>query len=272
MSSGITIVIEESEHAQPSRVIKVVPMRSGGYMVMAPYHQARKGFLAKHPVDYSRVGDIDLPQTELTAYTAEDRVKLSVHKDGFVQFSGEDPGRIRSGRDPVTGEPKGLGIIANRLRDVITTGPSFGVVLWGLEDFDTYTNTGRDALVFNEHDIYYRNCTPDTWNGFVIESFVLSFRMWSGVRGPADNLRISMGFRGFEGSGANLEFRVIQLPDQPVFLALAVSRVRVDFDAASGFLLHSQSDMKHALMAMYPRIETSEAAAQDLSWRPTDGL
>jgi hypothetical protein len=134
MSSGMTIVIQEAENAQPRRVVKIVPMRSGGYMVMAPYHQARKGFLAKHPVDYSRIGDTELPLTELTAYTAEDWVKLSVHKDGFVQFSGEDPG----------------------------------------------TDDGRDALVFKEHDIYYRNCTPDTWNGFVIESFILSFRMWSG--------------------------------------------------------------------------------------------
>jgi hypothetical protein len=272
MSSGTTIVIQEAENAQPRKIIKIVPMRAGGYMVMAPYHQAREGFLAKHPVDYSRVGRFEMPLTDFTSYTADDRVKLSVHKDGFVQFSGEDPGKIRSGRDPVTGEPKGLGIVANRLKDVITTGPTFGVVVWGIEDFEPYTGDGRDAMIFTEREMYYRNCTPDTWNGFVIESFVLSFRMWSGVRGPADDLRISMGFRGFEGSGANLDFRVIQLPDQPVFLALAVSRIRVDFDPPSGFMLNSQSDMKHALIAMYPRFDTSEMAAQDLTWRPTDGL
>jgi hypothetical protein len=155
---------------------------------------------------------------------------------------------------------------------VITTGPSFGVVVWGIEDFEPYTGDGRGAIVFAERDMYYRNCTPDTWNGFAIECFVLSFRMWSGVHGPSDDLRISMGFRGFEGSGANLDFRVVHLPDQPVFLALAVSRTRVEFDPPSGFILHSQSDMKHALMAMYPSIETSEIVAQDLSWRPTDGL
>jgi hypothetical protein len=142
----------------------------------------------------------------------------------------------------------------------------------GLNTSSLTRGDGRDAMIFTEREMYHRNCTPDTWNGFVIESFVLSFRMWSGVRGPADDLRISVGFRGFEDSGANLDFRVVQLPDQPVFLALAVSRIRVDFDPPSGFMLNSQSDMKHALMAMYPRIDTSEMAAQDLTWRPTDGL
>ena len=109
MSSGTTIAIQEAETTQPRKVIKIVPMGAGGYMVMAPYNQAREGFLAKFPVDYSRVGRFEMPLTDFISYAADDRVKLSVHKDGFVQFSGEDPGKIPSGRDPVTGNQRAWG-------------------------------------------------------------------------------------------------------------------------------------------------------------------
>jgi hypothetical protein len=54
-----------------------------------------------------------VPADELVSFTVEDRAKLSYHTDGFVQFSSENPGRIISGRDPSTGEPKGPGGLAN---------------------------------------------------------------------------------------------------------------------------------------------------------------
>jgi hypothetical protein len=77
---------------------------------------AREGYLAKLPVDYSRIGRFEMPLTDFTSYTADDRVKLSVHKDGFVQFSGEDPGENPLWSRPYNWGAKGLGIVANRLK------------------------------------------------------------------------------------------------------------------------------------------------------------
>ena len=174
--SGSTIVIEDQGTLR--KITKIVPYKSGGFAVLAPYHKARKGYLLKHPVDYSK-RHMKVTRDEAVEYSAEDRVKLSLHPDRFVQFSGENPGRIISGRDPNTGEPRGLGIMSHPLSTPINTGPTFGCVAWGAADFAALNGTGkRGVIAFIEEDYYYRGCTPDTWNGYVIEGFVLEERYW----------------------------------------------------------------------------------------------
>src|SRR3712207_1528938 len=81
------------------KITKIVPYGSGGFAVLVPYHEARRGHLLKYPVDY-QIGQMERPFEDATQYSAEDRVNLSLHPDGFVQFSGENPG---------TSEPRGLG-------------------------------------------------------------------------------------------------------------------------------------------------------------------
>ena len=100
-------------------------------------------------------------------YTAEDRVKLSHHWDGFVQFSGESPGKIISGRNALTGAPKGLGLMSAPIRRPIVTGPTSGLLVWGLDDYAEHRPTARD-IVFNQDEIYYRNCTPAEWSDYLL--------------------------------------------------------------------------------------------------------
>src|ERR1700678_798174 len=99
---------------QPARKItKIIGLGGSGFSVLVPYHKARSGFLFKMPIDPSvhAPGLHNIRLDDLVSFTADDRVKLSYHVDGFAQFSGERPGRITSGRDPNTGEAKGLGLI-----------------------------------------------------------------------------------------------------------------------------------------------------------------
>lgn len=234
--------------------------------MLAPYHAARSGVLSKHPVDYSNKEEA-LARSEMVEYSAEDRVKLSIHPDGFVQFSGENPSKIVSGRDSATGEPKGLGLMmAAPLEEPITTGPTFGVVVWGLRDFAP-ANAGdysgglrfSDADFYN-HDSYLRPPMPAksvenpySANGYAVEAFVLPARLRSRItlRGPGGSV-ISIRHPGYQWRGGVIDLRVAPLADQTVFLGFMVSRIEVSWESASGFTLSSPSDLSHALMAMYP--------------------
>lgn len=260
--SGFTIAVEDQGTLR--KITKIVPYKSGGFAVLAPYHKARRGYLAKHPVDYSK-RNVELRVEDMVTYSAEDRVKLSLHPDGFVQFSGENPGRIVSGRDPSTGEPRGLGIMSHSLSTSINTGPTFACVAWGADDFESLGNTAkRDIIAFTEEDYYYRRCTPDTWNGYVVEGFVLEERYWGATRRRGEKLVLTV-MPMFEAIGAVFEFRVVPLLEQPLLLGLLVSRVTTKFQSPSGFVLNGPGDLEEsqALAALYPAPGKLEASSLD---------
>lgn len=102
------------------RVARIQPYRAG-FALLTPYHAARAGFLCRFPVDYSkRTMRVPVVGAEVVSYSAANRVKLSFHEDGFVQFSGEVQGTILSGRD-ATGRPKGMGLMVNPLGEPLAT-------------------------------------------------------------------------------------------------------------------------------------------------------
>jgi hypothetical protein len=252
---GITVCIGEEGIAVPRKITKIQPYRKGGFAILMPYHRERRGYLAKHPVDYnSRVGGFFREDT--TEYSAQDRVKLSIHPDGFVQFSGESAGRILSGRDSRTGAPKGLGLISQPFGAPIRTGPTFGITLWGLDDFEPLKTSERvNSIVFSEEDFYYRDSTPDDWSAYLIEGFVFPLLFWGAVRKRAGGLTLTLAHPYFEVPGGVHEFRVIPLPEQSVFLGLLASRLDGGTPLTpSGFILSGPSEFRRAdaLMAMYP--------------------
>jgi hypothetical protein len=252
---GTTICIQEEGDAVTRKITKIQPYSKGGFAILMPYHAERRGYLAKHPVDYASREDIFL-RHDVIEYSAKDRVKLSIHPDGFVQFSSESGAKIVSGRDPVTGAPKGLGLISQPLGDPIRTGPTFGATVWGLTDFEPLQSSERaDAMVFSEESFYYRDCTPDRWSAYVIEGFVFPSVYWGAVRKRAGTYSLSLAQPQFEVPGAVLDFQVIPLPNQPEFLGLLVSRLgRGTPYAPSGFILNGPSEFRpaDALLAIYP--------------------
>jgi hypothetical protein len=260
---GVTLAIQ-SEPGKPAvKVTKIVPYAKGGFSVLTPYHNERQGWVAKLPVNYRQFGEILIPRAEVVGYSVNDRVKLSYHPDGFAQFSGEAGGKVISGRDPDTGEPKGIGLLTNPLQIPIWSGPTFGVTLWGLQDFEELESKETDALIFDEEDLYYRRCTPETANAWMVEAFVFPLRMWGAVRKRGDRYVLVEHFDGFEGYGATLELYVIPLPNQPVFLGVYASRTEVGFDAPSGWTLNGpgyrdQTGRGRVLMACYPRLPMME--------------
>jgi hypothetical protein len=170
MEEKFTLILYEKENA--FKVIKVAFYGDGGFCIFAPYHTAKKGLLSKLEVDYS-LGEQYISRNENVEYTADDKVKLSTHPDGFVQFSGVN-GNIISGRDQVTGKPKGLGLMSSPLNKIIRSGPTFAATLWGIDQFDKFNQPkkGEQVIEFKESNYYYRNCTREDWNGYILEGFL----------------------------------------------------------------------------------------------------
>jgi hypothetical protein len=204
-----TIAIRPSARTTPHKITKIIGLNGGGFSVLVPYHKAKSGFLYKLPVDPKTdlgPGERWVPYAECVGFTARDRVKLSYHTDGFAQFSGETPGKIISGRDPATGEPKGLGLFTRPLTSPIRTGPSVGVTIFGIDDFEAVT--GRDdPLIFEPSDFYYRGTTPEEANAWILSIYAFPIgvtpprplqQRQCRARGGAGGIKPALGF----GSGA----------------------------------------------------------------------
>jgi len=231
--------------------------------VVTPYHNARSGYLMIMPVDYNKGGAFQVGYEEVTAFSANDRVKLSYHPDGFVQFSGEIGGTIISGKDPTTGQPKGIGLKINPLSRPISSGPTFGVTVWGLGEFEQTKEGTKNVLVFEESDWYYRGCSPSSATGWAVEFFVFPSRYWSAARKTRRGFTLSLSFYAFEAGMGVIEMRIIELPDQPIFLAGFVSRCRTSFPSSSGWVLsgpgeRSATGLGRNLSAHYPKFDFSK--------------
>lgn len=270
--NGCRVIIEDGDNLRA--VCKIQPLSDGGYSVIAPYHAAKEGWLFKHRVDY-REREMTFNMAEMQHFVASDRVKLSHHWDGFVQFSGENPQTIRSGRNPLTGEPKGLAIMSAPIWRPIKDGPTFGLVLWGATNFKQINNTRGTDMVFHSDEMYYRVGTAYNYNAYQVEGWIFGANMWDGVRGTGNNLRLSANFPSSHAPNVNLEFRVIPLPtaDTDVFLGVRVCKMRVNFPSPSGFQLGGPSNRRRGhyladtLKASYPK-DPDIVEAESLDYTP----
>lgn len=254
-----TILIRASEDEPAHKVTKLMGYKQGGFALLSPYHSARTGVLTKMLMDYRRgTAAIDVQETE--TFSASDRVKLSYHMDGFVQFSGERAGRVVSGRDPVTREPKGLGIMTNPMGAPVMTGPAFGITVWGLGDFEEQKGKPRgDALTFGPEDFVYDHCDESNWGSYGIEFFIFGVYFQPYVRQIGrTQFEMPMWHNQYHNQGRQFIYKVVRLGRQPFFLgALCFRRPAVEFDASSGWSIGSpgalaKGPIKPMLHAFYP--------------------
>ncbi|WP_156669997.1 MULTISPECIES: hypothetical protein [unclassified Mycobacterium] len=258
-NDGWRIIIDDGDGLRA--VCKILPLSDGGYSVLAPYHAARNGWLYKHKVDYSKE-EISLEISEMQHFEASDRVKLSHHWDGFVQFSGVNSQKIISGRNPLTGEPRGLAIMSAPMWRPITSGPTFGVLLWGPTDFKQVEDTRATDIIFHANEIYYERSAPYNFNAYHVEGWVFGAPLWDGVRGSGNDLRLARHFpQKHRAPCAYLEFRVLPIPteDSDLFLGVRVTRMAVNPSSPSGFVLGGPSDLRvsqqvaETIKASYPK-------------------
>lgn len=272
-----TIAIRASKGQRLRKITKVIGLNGGGFSVLAPYHKAKTGFLWKMPMDPSKRGRYAVSPKEGVAFTADDRVKLSYHTDGFAQFSGESAGHITSGIDPITGEPKGLGLFTHPLTSPIWSGPSLGVTVWGMEEFEEVKERDH-PLIFDASEFYYRGCTPEDADAWIVQFFVFPVHVVPPVRIRQGEALLDIAAEPANGRLVSvLQLKVMHLPKEKVFLGAYVNAMRANFQTKSGWIFngpgnHTEGRRGHVLMGMYPRAGIPTAGRTSLDRGPAEGV
>lgn len=271
MAFDYSISICDGNTLVAKRLIKVVAMGDGGFSIFIPKHKSNVGFLAKHKHIYSYEEDsIISPFDSWQSFSADTTVKMSYHKDGFVQFSSNSQKKIISGIDN-EGNIKGLGLyMKNPLYETIKTGPTIGIQIWGLEGFYGLKSKNKEKnIMFSENDFIFWDfsskqfvnwaSSKQEWNTYIIEGFLFNVsRYWSKVEYKKNKLVLnSHKIDYLSHFSNNLEFKVFRFKGQDIFFGFLVRKVKNDFPdrGKSGYLMHSPRDRdENQLFASYPAL------------------
>jgi hypothetical protein len=175
--------------------------------------------------------------------------------NGFVQFSSGGGKPIVSGYNPSLNLIKGAGLRAPHAVHV-TTGPLFGVQVYGIEDFEK--STTKPVEMFEPGDLWYRaGEATENDTAFNVEVFMLPNDLLGGARAVDGKrmLRLKLPYKSqiwFEH-----DIRVIELPRLPFFLGVIVSRLRADAALNSGYKIAGPGcggpgEAKKCIAAQYP--------------------
>jgi hypothetical protein len=258
-----TIAIRPTVGAEPRKITKVVSLKDGGFSVLTPYHQAKSGYLAKMPMPKDVAGPHFRRWSEGVTFTAENRVKLSYHADGFAQFSGESSGKIISGIDPTTGKPKGLGLRSNPLVTPTWRGAVVAITVWGIDDYLTAKDSASGTITFEPDECYYRRCSPAEADGWIltIHAFPRNPPLPIRFRQNFPFLHVASESNPFSPLRYIVEYRLVDFQNAPVFLGLNLNRIVTKVAAKSGWILSGPSEVggeanaiRYNLSAVYPRL------------------
>jgi len=231
-NSGKCTVLFEKEGVL-YKLCKIIFGSDGSYYVTVPYHSAKKGIFVKLVVNYSqRESKVNFGDTIDMASADEQRIKLSHHPDGFVQFSGEG---LVSGKD-ANGSIKGIGVMSWPLKKPVR-GPAFGIVVKGIEDFEQAEDRYEikaESCIFHRDELY--KPTPAGSNGILLEGHYFPPQGRRFLQTLADGTHtISI----VHPIGAIMPLKVVLASDTcslPGFMGLSLWEDCVDFpDAQSGF-------------------------------------
>ena len=248
----LTVCVADGPSRRLVPVALVVPFRGGGWALSVPFHPATTTLLTKEQLADDRIGEFSTPYEAASArYSATHRVKLSYHTDGFVQLSGAG---VISGRYSSLAVPKAFGIFTRPLWDPVTTGPSFGVGVWGLQDYPTFNpDTRRQFLVLTPEDVFAPAAEPAPTNGYQVDFLVLPRHdiVNAGMsRGRPNIVQIKV----FNGRPTPVPLRIIDWHTPHAFLGVYHFPMRYRFDPlSSGYVISSPRDASgHCVRAIAP--------------------
>ena len=270
-TASYTIAYDD-DHGSCVDLCRIIFGSDGSYYVTAPYHPANRAIAGIYTVNYANPNLIAFSEGVDVAVLDDDeqRLKISHHPDGFLQFSGEG---ILSGRDE-SGEPKGLGVLSWPLRNP-TSGPSFQLAFSDALQCGRPSKGRTGTIVFGESSIEHmrRNLPgltvvgyylPARWREFIYRDSTGAY--WADLVHPnkqaTKHLRIILaavdagyaGMIGLEAMPHSLE-GVSETPG--FFLSTSTGNLRRD---EKGDLLGDQ------LLCAYPQPDISTASVRSLSY------
>jgi hypothetical protein len=253
LNDGYRVAIRDDSGV--ARLVVRIMLEQGGFAASVPYHPAKQGWVIEAPVHYDKT-EYFLPLSEAKHYTVNDTVKLSMHMNGFVQFSSGGGQPIVSGYNQELNEIKGAGVRAPEPVRV-TTGPLFGVILQGLGDFEQLGS--KPAEVFEQDDLWYHpnfsTCEDTAYN---LEVFMFPDNLIGAARavGGRRMFKRQLPFKSLVRF--DFDLRVVELPHLPFFLGMILSHIRRDDSINSGYKISGPGcggpgEQKKSISALYPR-------------------
>lgn len=247
------------------------PLPDGGFGVMVPYHKAGKGLLFKARVHDTIAGLVRLPPpARISRYIASNSVKLSFHSDGATQFSTMDhKNKIISGRDPVTGEFKGLGIMSRPFTNPVWSGPTFSIVAWGLSQFEV-CKPGSEDIIFTAAEMinpYLRSAKQDA---ICLEAYILSRAKPTASTTDFPGYRAIMRYYNSKlAVFGSREIRLIALHNEEALVGVHVAKFPNIFRSRSGYRIASPRDENdNGIYAHYPPDERGDFSCLDYGVHP----
>ena len=253
----VTIFIAHGRSRRVTKVALLIPFRDGGLALSVPFHPSPSTLITKNQWADDRIGDFVMHSGDDTArFTSSHRVKLSYHANGFVQISGAGLEPIISGTYHGLAIPKAFGIYAHPLWAPVWTGPSFGLGVWGLDDyplFDPDDAALRPFLVLTPEDVFSPASAAEPTNGFQAEFWVFPRRDIVNVVSVRGRPMI-FPIEPFMGQPMSVPLRVIDWGTPHAFLGVLHFPVRFDFGPLpSGYALASPRDATgHSLHTVTP--------------------
>lgn len=181
---GTTSKIKSYERAivcikEDDKIYKVISVKidreDESIYVFFPYYKEKQAFIFQHKHKY-KSGRQKIKKSQITKeFIVDKTAKLSIHKNGFVQLSGNG---ILSGIYEETGNPKGVGVFSSPLDNPVSSGPTFCFQCWGLSDgFELLTQRKKDIqyiiLDKNKDDFVERKNVKDKKsNTYILEFFI----------------------------------------------------------------------------------------------------
>ncbi len=211
-----------------------------------------------------------VPMSAMKSYVVNDVVKLSMHMDGFVQFSKVGTQPIVSGYNSTIGQIRGAGVRAPEPVN-ISSGPLFGMIFQGLSH---YALAGKKPIeLFEENDLWrHPEFSPPDDTAFNLEAFMLPGDLREAARFVAGKRLLERRLPFYSRFEFSHDLGIIEIPHLNFILGLTLSPIRPDQSRNSGYRLGGPgchgSDGWKGLMAWYPRPDfVNDSGAVSLDYR-----
>ncbi|MFZ2189879.1 MAG: hypothetical protein WA057_01125 [Candidatus Magasanikiibacteriota bacterium] len=246
------------------KIFTITSHSDGGIDIHIPYCKEKKGYIIKLPVDYSKRYSESSDFSK--EYIVDNDTKLSIHKSGFVQFSGKE---ITSGIDKVTNEIKGVGVHSAPMKNPINTGPTAMVTYWGaLEGFTEKKEKQRKNrfyIIFEDNDFILEEINKkNETTAFSFDIFIFHPKTRLNIKNDEKGQYLTLPFYNYMHPGAIFTFPILQLKGLNNVIGILPFKRPSEFaqDFKYGYVLSGPAEKTikngrtvwEALMCTYPRV------------------
>jgi len=254
-----TIAIRPSKRQPPRKITIIEDLGENGFSMLLPCHKSRSGYLFKQPLMPGSPMPHAVNWESAIKFGPEDEARFRYHPDGFVEFCGRKPERIKASRDVISGDTQGLGLFSVPLAKHVGV-PVTATTIYGINQFDLAKEADQQ-IVFGPEDFRYQRCLPETANAWFLVIFSFPQSLLPPIRVNGSRYSVTIGLSSPNSAVASVqELQLIRFRQLNLFLGAYISRVSRQIQSESGWLFvgpgsYGGDRRGHVLMGIHPQTE-----------------